>query len=85
MRIAEHFRESMICKGFNTHMRQKEFKSYICALYEGEKNELFHYIYELYLYVSEMLASPVNSKKSYFQLMSQLKRYEQFLYSIMRS
>lgn len=86
-RSTEHFKNSMISRGFSFNMTYQEFDSYISVLSAEQKNELFHSIYENYLYAGSLLNSKNSglSQRDCYKVMSKMKRYEMYLYKILRS
>ena len=85
LKVVAHFQESMEVKGFSFRMNYQEFDSYISVLGAPGKNELFHKIYEHYTYGGSLLSEKGISQADYFKIMAKLKRYEQYLYKILKS
>ncbi len=85
--IAKRYFSSVEARGFHLGMSFDELEQYVGILNTEAKEELFHNIYESYLYVNEALGEKHRklSQQEFFKCMSKLKRYENYLYIILKS
>ena len=77
--------EAMRRNGFNLGMGFEQFETYVAVLDESEKEELFHHIYEKYLYVGDYIANDAIPMSDYMKCLSKMKRYEHYLYIVIKS
>lgn len=66
-------------------MGYKEFDRYIADLSAGQKTELFHIIYNAYLYVGTAINQKGVSSTDFFKCMAKIKRYEVYIHKILTS
>lgn len=87
LRVIYNFIASVRIRGFDFNMNFNQFDAYVKVLECFEKDELFHKIYDTYLYIGEYMNNDkqVISQSEFSKCMSRLKRYEVYLYKITSS
>jgi hypothetical protein len=70
---------------FHLHMTYREFETHIAILNEKEREQLFHNVYQAYLYANTYINSKSISTQEFHKAMARLKRFEQYLYRIINS
>lgn len=87
IKVAEHYIKSVAARGFHLSMNYNELEQYISTLDEVSKEELFHNIYEAYLYTSNVLSEEDHklTQAEFYKCMAKVKRYEKYLYIILES
>ena len=87
IKIAKRCYSEIEAKGFNLNMNYQDLEQYLTILSTKEKEKLFHQIYEAYLYVNTMVSERDQklTQTDFFKCMAKLKRYENYLYIILKS
>lgn len=87
IKIAKRCYSEIEAKGFNLNMNYQDLEQYLTVLDTPEKEELFHKVYEAYLYVNAMVGEKEQklTQTDFFKCMAKLKRYENYLYIILKS
>lgn len=85
--VAKRYYASVDARGFHLGMSFDELEQYVGILNTEAKEELFHQIYEAYLYVNDIVGEKDQklSQQEFFKCMAKLKRYENYLYIIIKS
>lgn len=85
--VAKRYYTSVEARGFHMNMNYEELEQYLTILSTSEKEALFHQIYEAYLYVNDIVGEKDQklSQQEFFKCMAKLKRYENYLYIIIKS
>ena len=87
IRIAKQISRNFNEREFNYGMSYDDFQMYLGTLSTAEKEQLFHTIYECYLYAGEVLKEEDEKllKKEFDKVMARLKKCELYLYYIIIS
>lgn len=86
LKVIYHFIGSIRERGYHSNLNYDEMDSLVKVLEPFEKEELFHQIYETYIYIGEFLAEDDDiSQAEFSKTLSRLKRYEVYLYKLSNS